>query len=864
MEKKEVKNDDPISFQDIFSENFNSLIYNVDNNDEEDEVDIYADDPSPSHQEISESTNDADPNDVIILDLHKKEKSREEEILVEEEDIPENLPTSYTNAKFLNERYLFKLQEFLDNLISALQANQSRQKELNEEIQNLNDQKTLFKKDLVRKTNSKPRSIIIFCAPYFKDVRMFSHPDNQDTTSRKSLGELSVYTLQPPKWLEMDKIKLKKAVVSDAIYKRSKDFLEELNDINHKLYNAKGISTDELKSMENKISVLTEKIAQIKLIPEDKLLMDPNEEFDWLKISAQTFKGVFNHKCVRCMWMNLIHPSINKKSWSKEEDEILLELAVSYYHKDWDAVARELNTNRPAYLCFVRYQRKHKILEFAHRKWSKEEDLRLCTLVKQCRIYNYIPWLKVSYYMSNGRSKDMCYQRYTFSISEEILKGRFKIEEDFIIILGVHVFGTEWNKIVRFLRNRTCTQVFSRYNSSLSSNLSPWTLKEDKTLLQTIKTMGTKNWKNISDILTSRTRYQCRRRFDAIYNVYRKDPKSFDLEKCMKYSDNCFSLSKRKQDYFFTRLDELLKNCLEAEGIVLSENEPIPRDFLLRVMTILSDKLAYGTGETSLGTNVVVLKKGKSVTLSPKELKIRNDYNDFFRKNISNPQGRERVRFKENEMTTLGLIGTSIWNLLDCKNHLNLNEMFFKGASEKDHQLFDIIKSCPKEFVKDESSSLQPQKPLLKTYSRKNSLIHKNSQSRISSKKTSEVSPPTTSSCIALRYILSFLTDLNSRSNGPWKKESKKALEKSRTEGIFAEKFAEMFWALGLNKLNSTSSEADNLLNDRFISVFFWPAVLSTIRSKRFDDIASLQEGSNSILSSPSKSKRIKLMSPKK
>ncbi|CAB4057110.1 unnamed protein product [Lepeophtheirus salmonis] len=782
MEKKEVKNDDPISFQDIFSENFNSLIYNVDNNDEEDEVDIYADDPSPSHQEISESTNDADPNDVIILDLHKKEKSREEEILVEEEDIPENLPISYTNAKFLNERYLFKLQEFLDNLISALQANQSRQKELNEEIQNLNDQKTLFKKDLVRKTNSKPRSIIIFCAPYFKDVRMFSHPDNQDTTSRKSLGELSVYTLQPPKWLEMDKIKLKKAVVSDAIYKRSKDFLEELNDINHKLYNAKGISTDELKSMENKISVLTEKIALIKLIPEDKLLMDPNEEFDWLKISAQTFKGVFNHKCVRCMWMNLIHPSINKKSWSKEEDEILLELAVSYYHKDWDAVARELNTNRPAYLCFVRYQRKHKILEFAHRKWSKEEDLRLCTLVKQCRIYNYIPWLKVSYYMSNGRSKDMCYQRYTFSISEEILKGRFKIEEDFIIILGVHVFGTEWNKIVRFLRNRTCTQVFSRYNSSLSSNLSPWTLKEDKTLLQTIKTMGTKNWKNISDILTSRTRYQCRRRFDAIYNVYRKDPKSFDLEKCMK-------------------LDELLKNCLEAEGIVLSENEPIPRDFLLRVMTILSDKLAYGTGETSLGTNVVVLKKGKSVTLSPKELKIRNDYNDFFRKNISNPQGRERVRFKENEMTTLGLIGTSIWNLLDCKNHLNLNEMFFKGASEKDHQLFDIIKSCPKEFKKFFNS----QEFSIKDFIKEN--------------------------------IGSLSTHNFFLSNGPWKKESKKALE---------------------------NSEADNLLNDRFISVFFWPAVLSTIKSKRFDDIASLQEGSNSILSSPSKSKRIKLMSPKK
>lgn len=143
------------------------------------------------------------------------------------------------------------------------------------------------------------------------------------------------------------------------------------------------------------------------------------------------------------MWKNLLHPSIKRSSWTTREDEVLKRLAAAGEERYWDVVADELNKycvfaipikinrfahhfprkfhravrnstgdlsskQRTAFLCFSRYQKKHKAEQFK-RRWTKEEDDRLRKLVAMCRINNFVPWTKVAYYMDK-RTKDQVYQ----------------------------------------------------------------------------------------------------------------------------------------------------------------------------------------------------------------------------------------------------------------------------------------------------------------------------------------------------------------------------------------------------------------------------------------------------------------------
>ena len=55
------------------------------------------------------------------------------------------------------------------------------------------------------------------------------------------------------------------------------------------------------------------------------------------------------------MWKNMLHPSINKSKWTREEDEMLKELVGIQETHDWDMIAEELDTGRTPFLCFHRW-----------------------------------------------------------------------------------------------------------------------------------------------------------------------------------------------------------------------------------------------------------------------------------------------------------------------------------------------------------------------------------------------------------------------------------------------------------------------------------------------------------------------------
>ena len=177
-----------------------------------------------------------------------------------------------------------------------------------------------------------------------------------------------------------------------------------------------------------------------------------------------------------------------------------------------------------------------------------------------CRINNFVPWTKVAYYMDR-RTKDQVYQRYVYSLRETLRKGAFTNDEDFVVMVGVKLFGHDWARIVDFMPHRTANQIHSRYNTFLKANFATWTTEENQRLLECVKLHGTKNWTKIAEeVGGSKTRTQCRNRFNSIYRKYLKNPDDFNLAK-VKNS----SLQSRRQDELHAKLDEQLDRFLRAQ-----------------------------------------------------------------------------------------------------------------------------------------------------------------------------------------------------------------------------------------------------------------------------------------------------------
>ena len=397
---------------------------------------------------------------------------------------------------------------------------------------------------------------------------MFSHPDNTDTKRKKAGEELDVYLSTSKEWRKPEMEKLYSAVREHALNKRLR-YLKQERELMLTRRNNRYTDEDERNRLTQKLKELRRDEARIRSQPDLKLLEDIAEEFDWLEISMQTFDGLISERSCRLMWKNVLHPSINRGHWTKKEDQLLKKLAENRLSEkqgfiSWDNLASEIGNGRTAFHCFMRFQQKHNTF-LDRRKWTYEEDERLKQLVAQCRINkHFVPWPKVAYYMTN-RTKDQCYQRYVYSLQSHLRKGIFTENEDFIIIIGVKLFGRNWAKIAEFLLNRTPIQIHSRFNTFLNSNFQSWTQKEDLKLLKLVQEKGYRVWAEIAKHFDSRTRSQCRNRFHVIYKMFQLQPNTFNLSK-MKYRTNGeITLQGRRQKVLYEKLENKVNSFLEQQ-----------------------------------------------------------------------------------------------------------------------------------------------------------------------------------------------------------------------------------------------------------------------------------------------------------
>lgn len=165
-------------------------------------------------------------------------------------------------------------------------------------------------------------------------------------------------------------------------------------------------------------------------------------------------------------------------------------------------------------------------------KWTSDEDELLkkhlfqqYMTINSLESYNNekididsIDWIAIANSLTTRKAKE-CKKRWMGSLDPYLRKGKWTQVEDDLLVNAYKKYGPAWQKIALEIEGRNDDQCSKRYtevlHSDTSERLKSWSLDEDKTLIEGVKTYGTK-WRTIATSLAGRPSLTCRNRWRKI------------------------------------------------------------------------------------------------------------------------------------------------------------------------------------------------------------------------------------------------------------------------------------------------------------------------------------------------------------
>jgi len=149
----------------------------------------------------------------------------------------------------------------------------------------------------------------------------------------------------------------------------------------------------------------------------------------------------------------------NKKRWSEADDSKLIGLAAQFNEKHWRDISENFDNKNPLQ-CFSRYKRIRPGI--VKGSWSKEEDEQIVQLVNTFGK----SWSKIAKFMSTRNGKQIR-DRFINVLDPAIKKGKFSEAEDKKLIELFYKYGSRWSTISKFFPDRTADMIKNRFHSSI-------------------------------------------------------------------------------------------------------------------------------------------------------------------------------------------------------------------------------------------------------------------------------------------------------------------------------------------------------------------------------------------------------------
>ncbi|KAL2548399.1 Myb-related protein 3R-1 [Forsythia ovata] len=154
-----------------------------------------------------------------------------------------------------------------------------------------------------------------------------------------------------------------------------------------------------------------------------------------------------------------------KGQWTPEEDEILRIAVQRFKGKNWKKIA-ECFKDRTDVQCLHRWQ---KVLnpELVKGPWSKEEDEVIIDLVNK---FGPKKWSTIAQHLP-GRIGKQCRERWHNHLNPGINKEAWTQEEELALIRAHQIYGNKWAELTKFLPGRTDNSIKNHWNSSVKKKL---------------------------------------------------------------------------------------------------------------------------------------------------------------------------------------------------------------------------------------------------------------------------------------------------------------------------------------------------------------------------------------------------------